>query len=167
MYGVELDELDSVFNFLPDSEGPAEPGEAGNDSSESDAGALPYHPLNRSLVDDHSDQCTWKWHPTAGKIFRQEPNTYKRWKGLFEERNTVSDGSYSPFTSRLEWEMAQWVVNEKISQKAFNRLLDIPNVSAKSITSRRSRVTHSKLDSGKRMARANIYQRSVNAKASR
>ncbi|KAJ3711596.1 hypothetical protein C8R42DRAFT_544044, partial [Lentinula raphanica] len=35
---------------------------------------------------------------------------------------------YSPFASRLEWEISQWAVKEKVSQGSFNRLLKIPEV---------------------------------------
>ncbi|KAJ3737970.1 hypothetical protein EV360DRAFT_9234, partial [Lentinula raphanica] len=35
---------------------------------------------------------------------------------------------YSPFASRLEWEISQWAVKEKVSQSSFNRLLEIPQV---------------------------------------
>ncbi|KAJ3756691.1 hypothetical protein EV360DRAFT_30984, partial [Lentinula raphanica] len=38
---------------------------------------------------------------------------------------------YSPFPSRLEWEISQWAVKEKVSQSSFNRLLKIPQIKEK------------------------------------
>ncbi|KAJ3722512.1 hypothetical protein C8R42DRAFT_533850, partial [Lentinula raphanica] len=38
---------------------------------------------------------------------------------------------YSPFASRLEWEVCQWAVKEKVSQSSFNRFLKIPQVKDK------------------------------------
>ncbi|KIK50407.1 hypothetical protein GYMLUDRAFT_110459, partial [Collybiopsis luxurians FD-317 M1] len=35
---------------------------------------------------------------------------------------------YVPFSSHIEWELAQWAIKEKISQKSFNWLLQIPQV---------------------------------------
>ncbi|KAE9389172.1 hypothetical protein BT96DRAFT_762258, partial [Gymnopus androsaceus JB14] len=48
---------------------------------------------------------------------------------------------YKPFRNRLDWEIAQWAVKEKIHQKSFNRLLNIPQVTERlglSFTSARS-----------------------------
>ncbi|KAJ3819830.1 hypothetical protein F5880DRAFT_1466499, partial [Lentinula raphanica] len=36
-----------------------------------------------------------------------------------------------PFASRLDWEISQWAVKEKVSQSSFNRLLKIPQVKEK------------------------------------
>ncbi|KAJ3765991.1 hypothetical protein FB446DRAFT_614419, partial [Lentinula raphanica] len=41
------------------------------------------------------------------------------------------ESTYSPFASRLEWEISQWAVKEKVSQSSFNRLLEIPQVKGK------------------------------------
>ncbi|KAJ3752442.1 hypothetical protein EV360DRAFT_20913, partial [Lentinula raphanica] len=38
---------------------------------------------------------------------------------------------YSPFSSRLEWEIAQWAVRERVSQSSFDRLLKIPQMKEK------------------------------------
>ncbi|KAJ3717349.1 hypothetical protein C8R42DRAFT_564469, partial [Lentinula raphanica] len=35
---------------------------------------------------------------------------------------------YQPFESRLEWEISQWAVKEKLLQKSFDRLLKIPEL---------------------------------------
>ncbi|KAJ3746054.1 hypothetical protein DFH05DRAFT_1385263, partial [Lentinula detonsa] len=78
------------------------------------------------LVDDDSPECTWHWHPTAGNVLRTEPTVHDRWKSLFVGKCSEAAESYKPFNSRLEWEMAQWMVKEKVSQKAFDRLLKIP-----------------------------------------
>ncbi|KAF9058790.1 hypothetical protein BDP27DRAFT_1240270, partial [Rhodocollybia butyracea] len=38
---------------------------------------------------------------------------------------------YHPFASQLDWEIAQWAVTEKISQKALDCLLNVPQVQQK------------------------------------
>ncbi|KAF9065520.1 hypothetical protein BDP27DRAFT_1384504 [Rhodocollybia butyracea] len=44
----------------------------------------------------------------------------------------MNDGKcYHPFASQLDWEIAQWAVTEKISQKALDRLLKVPQVQQK------------------------------------
>ncbi|KAF5388791.1 hypothetical protein D9757_005570 [Collybiopsis confluens] len=44
------------------------------------------------------------------------------------ENGSETAESYRPFNSRLEWEVTQWAVKQRISQKAFDRLLKIPEV---------------------------------------
>ncbi|KAF5352326.1 hypothetical protein D9757_014291 [Collybiopsis confluens] len=88
-------------------------------------GAQPgvYCPMNHSLVeDDIPSICVW--NPTAGKVFGYQLDAHERWK------KTLS-GNGEPFTSHLEWEMARWAVNEKVSQKSFDRLLQIPQLKEK------------------------------------
>ncbi|KAF5372418.1 hypothetical protein D9757_011620 [Collybiopsis confluens] len=124
------------FNFLPSKE---EDGGYESDSemdipeSFNEADNHNARKLDRSLVGDKSDTRTWRWHPTAGQILRYESDTFQRWEELFteiQENHTSSRTStgYYPFTSRLDWEVAQWAVKEKISQKTFDRLLQIPEV---------------------------------------
>ncbi|KAJ3738228.1 hypothetical protein EV360DRAFT_2832, partial [Lentinula raphanica] len=72
---------------------------------------------------------TWIWHPTAGKVIRMDRNIEKRWLGIKSGKDEAdSTGCYSPFSSRLEWEVTQWAVKEKVSQGSVNRLLQIPQV---------------------------------------
>jgi hypothetical protein len=112
-----------VFDFLPApdldniAEGEADP-----------ALSTAAHPtLRRVLVDDDADTREYQWHETGGRVYSQEPTAHARWKLLFGG-DGHSGSAYSPFSSRLDWEMAQWAVKEKIPQKSFDRLLKIPKV---------------------------------------
>ncbi|KAF5377988.1 hypothetical protein D9757_009835 [Collybiopsis confluens] len=121
VWGVGLDDIDTKFDFLPDSEPSKEgPGSYAETPSRG--------PMHRSLADDDDQQCIWQWHPTAGEVLRKEPMVYRRWKNIFSSAGGENVSCYEPFTSRLEWEVAQWAVKEKISQKSFDRLLKIPEV---------------------------------------
>lgn len=113
--------IPEAFDFLPDPE---------LDRIEDEAGPRPSTAQNqatrRTLVEIDAEQPTHRWHQTAGQIYGQDTMIHARWKTLF---NTVSDSkAYHPFNSRLDWEIAQWTVKEKIPQKSFDRLLDIPEV---------------------------------------
>ncbi|TEB25366.1 hypothetical protein FA13DRAFT_1756601 [Coprinellus micaceus] len=44
------------------------------------------------------------------------------------EGDADKDNPYAPFTSELDWRVAQWAVKEKVGHSAFDRLLDIPGV---------------------------------------
>ena len=35
---------------------------------------------------------------------------------------------YSPFSSELDWQVAQWAIKDNPGHKAFDRLLSIPGV---------------------------------------
>jgi hypothetical protein len=120
LHDVEMEPAESAFGFLPDSD---------MDMSEDDLALKtpPVGPIHRSLVED-DDTRTWQWHTTAGEILRKEPNIHKRWKEIFFEKNDTNKECYKPFASRLEWEISQWAVKEKIGQGSFNRLLEIPQV---------------------------------------
>ncbi|KAJ3709628.1 hypothetical protein C8R42DRAFT_598376, partial [Lentinula raphanica] len=83
------------------------------------------------LVDDDEDLRITDWDDSAGQILRHEPTVHNHWQSLFGVDDT-SDQSYRPFSSRLDWEIAQWAVKEKISQKSLNRLLKVPMVSCDS-----------------------------------
>lgn len=114
--GINLDDIPDAFDFLPDPEvdvGDAAPS-TGNQGT------------RRTLIDIDAEQPTFKWHQSAGQVYGEEPIIHARWQSLF---NSGSDSqAYQPFRSRLDWEIAQWAVKEKISQKSFNRLLNIPQV---------------------------------------
>ena len=120
---IDLEDLIEVFDFLPnpDLEDAAE-GEADLESS-----TASYHRMRRTLVDDDAQSHTYQWHPSAGRVYKQEETIHTRWRTLFAaDRDANSE--YKPFSSRLDWEIAQWAVKEKISQKSFNRLLKVPQV---------------------------------------
>ncbi|KAJ3710089.1 hypothetical protein C8R42DRAFT_550773, partial [Lentinula raphanica] len=94
---------------------------------------------------DNSDDWVWQWNDRAEKVIRQEANVHERWQRILSGK---SNESYQPFNSRLEWEIAQWAVKEKISQSSFNRLLNIPDIKQKlSITFNNARSMLEKVDS--------------------
>ncbi|KAF5347147.1 hypothetical protein D9757_013661 [Collybiopsis confluens] len=137
--------IEDMFNFLPDLDDSESGSENSSDSgsdldSDSDAGSTSQadtrRQMDRALVEDENEPRTWQWHPTAGKVYGyRSTQGYKQWKDLFsevEDASSTSDQahaeSYSPFASRLDWELAQWAVKEKVSQSAFDRLLQIPQM---------------------------------------
>ncbi|KAJ3713555.1 hypothetical protein C8R42DRAFT_567156, partial [Lentinula raphanica] len=74
---------------------------------------------------EDEDPWTLKWHATAGKVLRTEQNIHERWLRIL---SGVKEDTYSPFASRLEWEISHWAVKEKVSQSSFNRFLKIPEI---------------------------------------
>ncbi|KAJ3766943.1 hypothetical protein EV361DRAFT_781758, partial [Lentinula raphanica] len=68
-------------------------------------------------------------HSTAGEVIRVDRDVQQRWNGISSRKEETADAEcYSPFSSRTEWEIAQWAVKDKISQGSLNRLLQIPQV---------------------------------------
>lgn len=122
--GLDLDDivLQETFDFLPNPDLDMEEGEAATEPST----AASQHSPCRTLVDMEAEEPTCKWHATAGQVYGQEPIMHARWQALFNAGSDIQ--AYKPFNSRLDWEMAQWAVKEKISQKSSNRLLAIPQV---------------------------------------
>lgn len=114
--GVNLDDIPDAFNFLPDPE--VDMAEAGPSTG--------YQGTRRTLIGIDAEQPTFKWHQSAGQVYGEEPIIHARWQSLFHSGSDSE--AYKPFRSRLDWEIAQWAVKEKISQKSFNRLLNIPQV---------------------------------------
>ncbi|KIK66488.1 hypothetical protein GYMLUDRAFT_157964 [Collybiopsis luxurians FD-317 M1] len=53
---------------------------------------------------------------------------HTHWKSLFGEAEAPAHLAYAPFSSCIEWELAQWVIKEKISWKSFDQLLQIPQI---------------------------------------
>lgn len=124
--GFDFTDIDNIFDFLPDPElddtvGLGDVGISGSTE------AL----KRRTLVDEDEKTWTYRWHPTAGKVYEYKQNINSHWRSLFQQGygSSASDQAYKPFNSRLDWEIAQWATKEKISQKSFDRLLDIPSVS--------------------------------------
>ncbi|KIY73463.1 hypothetical protein CYLTODRAFT_216470 [Cylindrobasidium torrendii FP15055 ss-10] len=77
-------------------------------------------------------------HPSGGVAIRLSTSLYERWEALFGvarvPENERMDGSgqpdlegslYHPFASKLDWDVAQWMVSEGIGHGSFNRLLEI------------------------------------------
>lgn len=127
--GLDNDDLEDIedilaqtFDFLPD---PELDNLEGKDAIESSVTSSKH--ARRTLVDIEGEQPTYRWHQNAGKVYGQEPTMHARWQALFGAIGPDIQ-PYQPFHSRLDWEIAQWAVKEKISQKSFNRLLIIPQV---------------------------------------
>jgi hypothetical protein len=119
--GIDLEDIEKPFDFLsgPDSYDMAE-GEAGPGPSNA-----PYRQSRRTLLDDEEESRTYQWHSSAGRVYRHEPTVHDR---LQSQSSNDAGQEYKPFCSRLDWEIAQWAVKEKIHQKSFDRLLKIPQV---------------------------------------
>lgn len=118
---LDIDELPESFDFLPDPDLDVAEGEAGPGPSTASS-----EHTRRTLIDIEGEKPTYKWHQTAGQVYGQEPMIHARWQALFNAGPDIQ--AYKPFNSRLDWEMAQWAIKEKIPQKSFNRLLSIPQV---------------------------------------
>ena len=43
--------------------------------------------------------------------------------------NTIPNNPYAPFSSEMDWMIAQWAVKDAPGHKAFDRFLEIPGVS--------------------------------------
>ncbi|THU83763.1 hypothetical protein K435DRAFT_620854, partial [Dendrothele bispora CBS 962.96] len=70
---------------------------------------------------------------TAGAPVGMNGSIHERWRKLFKREAASDEGEgvgleHHPFASELDWKLAQWALSEKISQRAFNRLLQIPEV---------------------------------------
>ena len=98
------------------------------------------HP--HSLLAEEEDTRVTQSHPTAGRVIRIDQTVHAKWRQQFgisdleEDESQTDEGSddeneglFYPFASRLDWEVACWVVQEGIGHKAFDRLLAIPGVS--------------------------------------
>ena len=122
--GVDLEEIGKVFSFLPNPDL--------EDVAEGKAGPGPSTAIYRANFQctfiNGTDSRTYQWHPTAGKVLRQEPVTQAHWQSLFSGEDSSGDSEYKPFSGRLDWELAQWAVQEKIPHKSFDHLLKIPQV---------------------------------------
>ncbi|KAF5349885.1 hypothetical protein D9757_013996 [Collybiopsis confluens] len=83
-------------------------------SIEEASGPNAYRNMARTLVENEDEEPrTWWWHPTA------------------EKSGLQGQDEYYPFATRLDWEVAEWAVKEKISQKSFDQLLQIPQIQEK------------------------------------
>jgi len=130
---VDVDEMAAIDAIMADASGKQDllhednidyywPSSPGSDSD-------PPDPPIRQL-DDIPEARVIDWHPTAGTVIPSglEQNVYERWDRLFGAKTDMADSGYKPFSSRLDWEIAQWAVKEKIGHGSLNRLLAIPEV---------------------------------------
>lgn len=130
--GIGLNDNEAKFDFLPDPV--FDPDVEWEDISSTPSTAAHHQGrLGRVLDDDESEPHTWHWHPSGGKVIRHEESAYKRWQKLFTGGGDELKRGYQPFLSRLDWEISQWAVQNRIGQGAFNRLLRIPQVQSKTL----------------------------------
>jgi hypothetical protein len=87
--------------------------------------------ISRALLDNEDTRFIEYPFPDAGKVLRRESG---KTRSKDSDGDTVMEGDadkdnpYAPFTSELDWRVAQWAVKEKVGHSAFDRLLDIPGV---------------------------------------
>ncbi|KAJ7661850.1 hypothetical protein B0H17DRAFT_849402, partial [Mycena rosella] len=76
-------------------------------------------------------------HPTAATVIRMNENLHAKWKRSFglvdldgdiQMGGAESPNGFAPFSSELDWRIAEWVIKDDPGHKAFDRLLDIPGV---------------------------------------
>ncbi|KAF5355407.1 hypothetical protein D9757_015183 [Collybiopsis confluens] len=116
---VELQDTAEVFDFLPDTDM--------EDAEEGGTRDSAFQSIRHALFTGNEDSWVYKWHPTAGAVIGHEPTAHERWKSIFHPEKKTGQ-PYLPFGSRLDWEIAQWAIKEKIPQNSFDRLLKIPEV---------------------------------------
>lgn len=107
-------------------------------------------PLSRMLgaqarsLDDVDTPLVVVEHKEAAHIVRTDNSLKTQWRRIFESNTSIRDivmegttdlnignlpsEAYAPFTSELDWRIAQWGVKEEVGQNALNRLLEIPGV---------------------------------------
>lgn len=128
----DLDEMDfgpygEEYYFLP-SDGPEV-------LEEGAAGPGPRTAANqilRAVLDDNDDERVTIIDKDAGRIYRRGPAP--RYIAVDKDGDIVmgKDGEphpFAPFSSELDWRVAQWAVKDGPGHNAFDRLLKIPGVS--------------------------------------
>ncbi|PPQ75356.1 hypothetical protein CVT26_015158 [Gymnopilus dilepis] len=105
------------------------------------------------VFDDRTDQRTVDWVEGAGRVLRKvTPPSYIDGDARDEEGDVqMADGGSSPFvpfSSELDWKVAQWAIRDGPGQGAFDRLLEIPGVVEKlGLSYHNIRALHQKIDS--------------------
>ncbi|KIY70442.1 hypothetical protein CYLTODRAFT_451745 [Cylindrobasidium torrendii FP15055 ss-10] len=100
--------------------------------------------LDDTDADDDAEE-TIVYHPTAATKISIASSIRERWRSIFGDAAVPStsneelmDGTgrpdianvniYHPFASKLDWEIARWMVSDGIGHSSFNRLLNIDGV---------------------------------------
>ncbi|KAF8964532.1 hypothetical protein BDZ97DRAFT_1757870 [Flammula alnicola] len=154
---VDMGPYGEEFHFIPD-----EYSTSVHDTEESEAGPGPRTAANRILQgathprhsvlddDDDEDERVTIMDQDAGKIRRQEaPPRYipmdRDGDILMSEGGELNP--FAPFSSELDWRVAQWAVKDGPGHNAFNRLLEIPGVVEKlGLSYHNIRTLHQKLN---------------------
>lgn len=112
---------EDFFNFLPIP---------GDEVAIGQAGPGPSTLQHLRVLHDEPDARTTIWSPDGDNVVETNPTKHQTWDCLFgaSKGTAAADQSYAPFGSRLDWEIAQWAIKEKIHQGSLDRLLKIPEV---------------------------------------
>jgi len=81
------------------------------------------------ILDDDDDRRVIQIDEEAGKIYRHDPPPRHFQVNKDGNSSMDRDNLFFPFTSELDWRVAQWAVKDGPGHNAFNRLLEIPGVS--------------------------------------
>lgn len=97
--------------------------------------------FDQSVEDDSAEGGRFvETYASAGAQIRMADSLYERWAQLFGQSTVPEDPAppnasvppthniYTPFASKLDWEIAQWMVKDGIGHNSFNRLLNIDGV---------------------------------------
>ena len=138
IFDTEFGPYGEEFHFLPN----AEPDDIPEDPEVGLAGPGPSTAANqiiqgatnaqRSVLDDEDIRVTVE-DKEAGRIYRQDPPpTYISVEddedGDIVMGNDGEPNPFAPFSSELDWKVAQWAVKDGPGHNAFDRLLAIPGV---------------------------------------
>jgi hypothetical protein len=93
--------------------------------------------LQMRSLDDDDDSRVVEMHPTAGKILPPLPSEQqeKDSDGDIHMEDGQASGSFSPFSSELDWKIAEWAVKDNVGHSSLDRLLGIPGVRSLIISS--------------------------------
>jgi hypothetical protein len=114
---MEFGPYEDEFRFLPD-----EPEDIGVDNHI-------YEGSRHMVLDDKDDKRITIVDEDAGRILRHEkeaPQVDREGDTLMEEGGEPN--TFAPFSSELDWRVAQWAVKDGPGHNAFNRFLEIPEV---------------------------------------
>ncbi|CAA7267433.1 unnamed protein product [Cyclocybe aegerita] len=136
-------------HFVPSME--EEPNAGTSSSSAAGPSSPPDSPTRdqaggQQLDDDKDERVTWT-HPTAGHILHDPP--HKDQDGDVRMGDPQDFGQdYGPFTSELDWKIAQWAIKDSPGHNTFDCLLKILGVVRKlGLSYHNVRALHKKVDS--------------------
>ncbi|PPQ97258.1 hypothetical protein CVT26_000650 [Gymnopilus dilepis] len=106
---------------------------------------------NETVFTDQADERYIVWTEGAGQILRKvAPPTYMPAEVLDAQGDVdmnTDRSPFFPFSSELDWRVAQWAVKDGPGQNAFDRLLEVPGVVEKlGLSFHNMRSLHQKID---------------------
>lgn len=128
---AELRDLGKNFRFFNYDDSMSVSGDDHEEAGPSHLGAK--QNLGRQLTDDDA-QFDLEELPTAlaaGVPITMTESLKEEWEKRFSpgDSQQLTVNPFHPFESELEWELANWGIQDSASNKAFDRLLAIPGVS--------------------------------------